>query len=191
MTKKKMALYAVTLVSACKMLLRYTRNYICKMHQMQRQYDRGLDTIALARGCKRTKRCCTLGFTVFGAMPSPGQGIHATTSGGRLATGGDRSIFPVTLSYCDILLRIYRWYFGLSANMEYCRTADCSASGCRDAATSSFLLDDRDMTTLFSVSNDKGSRPCKVRPECSIDRHNRQAMTEQPEKPQSKPDISS
>ena len=82
MTKKKMALCAKMLVSACKMLLHYTRNHTCKMHEMQCQYDRGLDTIALARACKRTKGCCILGFTVFGAMPSPGQRMHATRSAG-------------------------------------------------------------------------------------------------------------
>jgi len=71
------------------------------------------------------------------------------------------------------------------------KAADCSASKYKDAATSRFLLDDRDMTTLSSVSNDKGSRPSKVRPGCNIDRHKRQAMTEQPEKPKSKLDISS
>ena len=76
--------------------------------------------------------------------------------------------------------------------MEYCREPLIAQPPVtKMQRQAGFRLDDRDMTTLSSFSNSKGSWPCKVPPGCNVDWHKRQAMTEQPEKPKSKLDISS
>ncbi len=52
-----------------------------------------------AKGKRSTKCFGTLGFTAFGAMPSPGQGMHTITFQGRPMTGGR----PIDLSAHYIL----------------------------------------------------------------------------------------